>query len=180
MIKSNWPIKNLIISLGLILSKFIQKSFNLILNLHCLSSFGYNRVQLGLQFVQNCSLIFQYVWNPSLTSFSHVASLLSIIILFWKEKGEFREEFINRLWQWWWEGRSGGGGMERKKEKCMVFNSKQFAYNIYDSVKKKEREKERREKKNAWSLIRNNSHITSVIWLSMLVSQIFFSIMLLY
>jgi len=44
--------------------------------------------------------------------------------------------------------------MERKKEKCMVFNSKQFAYNIYDSVKKKEREKERRErKKNAWSLI---------------------------
>jgi hypothetical protein len=74
----------------------------------------------------------------------------------------------------------GGGGMERKKEKFMVFNSKQFAYNIYDSVKKKEREKERREKKNAWSLIRNNSHITSVIWLSMLVSQIFFSIMLLY
>jgi len=164
MIKSNWPIKNLIMSLGLILSKFVQKSFNLILNLHCLSSFGYNRVQLGLQFVQNCSLIFQYVWNPSLTSFSHVASLLSIIILFWKEKDEFREEFINRLWQWWWEGRRGGW-RERKKnawslirnnshitstirlrkkrerrkgekeKKRMVFNSKQFAYNIYDLVK---------------------------------------------
>jgi len=132
MIKSNWPIKNLIMSLVLILSKFVKKSFNLILNLHCLSSFGYNRVQLGLQFVQNCSLIFLYVWNPSSTSFSHVASLLAIIILFWKEKGEFREELINRLWQRWWERRRGGGGGEKRK-------------------------------KNAWSLIRNNSHITSTI-----------------
>ena len=75
----------------------------------------------------------------------------------------------------------GGWRRREKKEKCMVFNSKQFAYNIYDSVKKKERERERKErkKKNAWSLIQNNSHITSTIWLSMLVSQIFFSIMLL-
>ena len=46
--------------------------------------------------------------------------------------------------------------------------------------REREREEERREKKNAWSLIQNNSHLTSTIQLSVLVFQIFFSIMLLY
>jgi hypothetical protein len=40
----------------------------------------------------------------------------------------------------------GGWRRREKKEKCMVFNSKQFAYNIYDSVKKKERERKKGEK----------------------------------
>jgi hypothetical protein len=40
MIKSNWPIKNLIMSLSLIFMQIRLKSFNFTLNPHYLSSFG--------------------------------------------------------------------------------------------------------------------------------------------
>jgi hypothetical protein len=76
MIKSNWPIQNLIMFLDLIFyANLSNNNFNLTLNLHYFSFFGHNSVQLGFEFPPKLQL-----YSP--ICFLHIPSLYFILFIF--------------------------------------------------------------------------------------------------
>jgi hypothetical protein len=81
MIKSNWPIKNLIMSLDLIFMQILPIIIQFDLEFAFLNFFYHTRVQLGLKFPLKLQL-----YSPA--CFLHFSSLC--LIIFFEKKMNFR------------------------------------------------------------------------------------------